>query len=349
MGFNYREPNHDIYTEMNLVHERLKAKYNKNKNKSDENRAKIMESYLRYFKKISRQNLSEGIVGQMENQALEDLTNQVGKLMGVGYSSSKGALFGLKHFWYKDTKSRWGADDVFEAELKNLLIAAFRTAIPDATIDPDVKLVGSILGNVSKSFLNNLSSSGQSIINQEYTNSSLIKKPEFKPTKIDIESFSGKYLVNAEIKPEWQEFIDTFKGAKFTVKNYSSTSSYEIIHLGQTVLEKSVGATLDSLYARTNQAVHIYFHAINHAKEKNDEVASHILHLRFAYELTGEGLYDQAGNKLSAADFFIYNDPHTENIWVRSTKSMIYEAIETKEKRNQSYKSNIIILKNNFT
>ena len=73
------------------------------------------------------------------------------------------------------------------------------------------------------------------------------------------------------------------------------------------------------------------------------------MHLRFAYELSGGGLYDADGNRLDAADFFIYNDPTSNNIWVKSTKEMIANATDYMDKvvRNP-LTSGIVVLKQSF-
>jgi hypothetical protein len=72
--------------------------------------------------------------------------------------------------------------------------------------------------------------------------------------------------------------------------------------------------------------------------------------LRFAYELAGEGLVTEDGSDLKGADFFIYNDPDSTNIYVRSTKAMIRDYIEGKGfKKNQDpLTSKIAISKASF-
>ena len=70
--------------------------------------------------------------------------------------------------------------------------------------------------------------------------------------------------------------------------------------------------------------------------------------MRFAYELAGGGLYDSSGNRLDSADFFIYNDPASDNIWVRSTKEMIYNITKYIGNMSNNINSEVIILKNSF-
>ena len=46
-------------------------------------------------------------------------------------------------------------------------------------------------------------------------------------------------------------------------------------------------------------------------------------HLRFTYELEGNGLYDENGVTISGAYFLIVNYPISKNIYVRITKAII--------------------------
>jgi hypothetical protein len=59
-------------------------------------------------------------------------------------------------------------------------------------------------------------------------------------------------------------------------------------------------------------------------------------------------LRDSKNNKLDSADFFIYNDPASDNIYVRSTKEMIANAMNYMATVKDPLHSNIIILKNSF-
>lgn len=339
---DYKVPGHSIYAEMEDVHDKMISRYELNKD-DDEERAKTMESYLRYFKKVGNKDFDDNLVGNLQYQALSNLAQDVSAALGI----SDYSLFRMKHNWYLDSRKRWDADDVFEAEFKAFLDAAV-TRATSGSESSDASIIGSLVGNVSKEFLEAMSVQGQSMIDKEYVDSSLIQQPTFKSAKVDVESFSGEFTISTQLKPEWKKFIDVFKGVNFTVKNYSSSSSHETIYLGNTTLAKSVGSTLNTLYA-PSQAAHIYYHAINYVNKGDGKVGSHVLHLRFAYELAGDGLYDAEGNKLSAADFFIYNDPSSDNIWVRSTKSMIQDATSYMKDVKDPYRSDIVILKNSFT
>jgi hypothetical protein len=101
----------------------------------------------------------------------------------------------------------------------------------------------------------------------ETKESDVITKPEFRAGKIDVTSFTGD--ITANVHPQWEEFVSAFKGAKFTVKNYSSTSQTEVIHLGNTNITKSLLGSLDELNIANDTAIHIFFHSLAYAKKGN--------------------------------------------------------------------------------
>lgn len=339
---DYKVPGHSIYAEMEDVHDKMISRYEVD-NSGDIERAEKMESYLRYFKKVGRHTEAgkANLVGDLEYQALGDLSDDINTALGLNRST----IFRSRHSKYRDKQGLWGVDDIFEAELKELLNAAVKKATSN-TGTADAKTLGQLDGNIATEFLQSMSEEGQLIIDKEYQTSFLIEKPTFRSQKIDVQSFTGEFSIDTQIKPEWREFIEVFSGANFTVKNYSN-SQYDTIHLGRTVLPKAVGGILSVLYP-AKQATHIYYHAISYVNKSDKEVSSHILHLRFAYELTGDGLYDKEGHQLSAADFFVYNNPDSDDIWVRSTKAMISEAMDYMTEVTDPYLSEIRILKGSF-
>lgn len=344
-------PKHSISAEMNQVHQAMIKKYNLEREATaDIVKAKIMTKYLRAFKnaglhpsKGTSQNL---IQTSLETQAMEQISQNVGKALGIGRYS----LFRNQHFWYKDKQSEWGADDVFEAELKEFLNIAVKKAIQKKkhfNKNNQAIIIGNLTSNISESLREELKQNMESIIEKNTEGTEIITNPQFRPGKIDVMSFNG--IIEADIRPEWKEFIQAFQGARFTVKNYSSNSKMEVIHLGNTNISKSIPGALEDILgpSKEKEILHIFFHSLKYAN-KNTLIGQHILHLRFAYELAGGGLYDRDKNKLDAADFFVYNDPSSENIYVRSTKAMIADAIKYTQGLGDPLHSDIIILKSVF-
>ena len=358
--------NHHAADDLHRVHQVLDAKFTMKKQASaDEIRAKKMEKYLQMFKAVGNQRddkIKPQFQVALEQEAMQDVAAQVGQALGIGNYS----LFRMKHSWYakgdNSSKVRWGADDVFEAELAKLLEIAGEQALQNIStqgVDMGVGIIGGQTGNVSVQGLEELSRLPQEIaknfmergpeaIEKAKQNSDLITPPTFRSAKVDVTGYSAEWSIEAEIKPEWEDFIKVFSGARFTVKNYSSTSANEVIHIGNSDLYKAFYGTLtDTLNFQSREATHIYYHTINTNPLVGD-MGDHILHIRFAYELTGNGLYDQQGNKIDAADFFIYNDPASNNIWVRSTKAMISQIMDYVGQVRDPLHSGIVILKKAF-
>lgn len=362
---------HSLADDYNTVHRILENKIAAWQNaKEDVAKAKKMEYYLRLFKYSSIYGANTALAQPQYQKiltadALEMITNEVGNRLGIKNYN----LFQNQHFWYKkESQSRWGADDVFEAELaKFLQIAAEQAIVKEdfPRIDLGVSIIGSQKANIDQQGLKQLekmperltklitkeiAANSQAIIDKTSLDSDIITRPEARSAKVDVTGYNVKWVIAAEIKPEWQDFINTFTGVNCTVKNYRGNSQYEAIHLGNSNLYKSFYATLTSyLDFNSASAAHMFYHTIYSPNNNTGDTPQHIMHIRFMYELTGNGLYDDQGHRLDAANFFIYNDPTSENIYVRSTKAMIIEAVsKTQNRVNNALYSNVVLLKNNF-
>ena len=94
-----------------------------------------------------------------------------------------------------------------------------------------------------------------------------------------------------------------------TLKNYSSKTLGEVIHLGNTNPTKAILSSLGDLNYSPKEAVHIYYHVTGGKNKniKNKKQGNHIIHLRFAYELSGGKLVDSSGKDIQKADFLKKN------------------------------------------
>ena len=81
---------------------------------------------------------------------------------------------------------------------------------------------------------------------------------------------------------------------------------------------------------------------LNNTKSGTEAVEIHVPHLRFAYELEGNSLITKNGDLLSA-DFLIVNDPSSNNIFVKSTKSIVGEILTGKDRIFNPFSRNINI------
>lgn len=337
---------HTIHSELGQVHTQLRAKYDLQKQaQNDMIKAKEMETYLRMFKAVGNQEANNfGIQAVLVQEGMQELIAEIGKRLGIGSYN----LFRNQHKWYLDAQQRWGADDVFEAELATLLQVAGEKAIGNVNAKTGVQVLGSLTGNISQEFFQELKDSGEDILSKTAKPTEVINSPHFRAIKTDVSGYSADFQLSSTLAPQWEHFINLFTGAKFTVKNYSSNSSYEVIHLGNSNLFKAILATLYNIGFNTKESMHIYYHAMANKYQTNPKVQEHLQHLRFAYELTGGGLYDSQGNSLDEADFFVYNDPSSNNIWVRSTKEMISNVLNYTGGSEGSLHSGIVVLKHAF-
>ena len=361
---------HSINKELDNVHLRMKIRYAEyERAKSDIERAKKMEAYLRKIKEIGKNKNKNNPAYQndLEAQAWQEIAKEVGQSLKITNSKGTYSLFGNVHSRFIEQQSEWGADDVFEAEFAKLLqIVGEKAGQNKTNINMGVSLTGKSSANIDKSglealynlpkeftedFYSEFDSKGREIVKNSSIPSDLIEAPTFRSGKVDVTGFNREWVISSNIKSEWLDFIQTFTGVTFTLKNYNSNSKSEVIHLGSSNLYKAMYSTLnDELNYSPDEAAHIYYHTVkSYTKRKDIHVGSHVTHMRFAYELAGGGLYDNQNNKLNEADFFIYNDPVSDNIWVRSTKEMIANAMNYLGKLpGNPLTSNIAILKQSF-
>ena len=305
-------------------------------------KAKEMESYLRYFKKVffnPKDYQSDNKIIQalgLDEEAILYMKKRFQQVLGV--TEKYNQIFQSKHAWYKDRKD---FDDIVEGELNALLQVIAEEAFgrnqeinlgqrivggEQATIDIDD------LGEIAvDKLINNISEKINKVQNTPLIED--IESVSSKSGKTDNRGYQSTLIVSANMSKKFEDFIKLFSDVSFSVKNYQGSSSWDI-HLGSTIPIKAMYASLRGLGINKEESVHVYSHSVasynknpNMIKRNND-----IFHLRFMYELTGMGLIDaQTKQPLNAVDFLIYNDPDSENIYVRSTQALINEILSDKE------------------
>ena len=346
--------NHSLSMELGQVHNRMKQRYNLQQQAAEDvQKAYKMEMYLRNFKVAGneywkKEKIQPGYKTSIETQAMEEIATQVRKNLKLG-SSGLNALFRWKHKDAQDVAKSVGADDIFEAELNEMLQVASKMALQDDSqkIDSGAQILGRVAGNVSEGILKELEKQFPAKVASHDLPDDLTGGTHARSIKADVGGYSRAFRISASIKPQWLDFINTFTGVKMSVKNYSSGGSSYQITLGDTAIQKSIPAILSNLGYSDKKAVHIYYHILGE-QPFDTKTAGHVIHLRFAYELTGGGLYSEK-KRLDSADFFVYNDPNSNNIWVRSTKQMIANAMDyTDFNIGNPLHSKIVVLKRQF-
>lgn len=312
-----------------------------------------MESILYRIKNLN--GLPEdSIEGLLDSQA-QDLIQQSLVMLNANRKGNRqlsgNELFHRAH----GVSTSYGGDDIFEEELAAVLSVIEKEAT-GSTIGIGGRLVGGqqanvLAGEVSKDvqkimteYVNGMS---RRVNNKPHKENKHWTKPIARSGKVDVNGLST-VEVTSELNPLWAELYQVFSGCTFSVKNYSSYFTNSLnIHLGNTDYYKALYGSLSNLgYDQENIDKIIYSGLNSYKKSQNKTVALHFYHLRFIYELTGVGLYDQEGQPISGVDFLIYNDPGSDAIFVRSTADLIAQELENN--RIGSPLGGIAIAKANF-
>lgn len=351
-------PEHDIQQELGLVHELIMTMHNLEQSAQvDNGKAKTLESYFRRFKMATRQADSspDSMIKDLEQSAINEIVAITNTKLG--FKGSSGALFRRAHKSFMGSKSR-GGDDIFEAEFTALLNTVLDAAVrEEVSLNSGVNgamIIGNLPANISKKVMSKLSSSPNQIKQMVVKNKTyILDEPVARAAKVDVQGYSANIDISSQIRPEWQEFISLVQSTNFTLKNYSSAAATEVIHLGNSNLFKASLGTLTDVLPE-DEGLHVFFHAIHHGE--NPEVVNHIQHWRLIYELSGGGLYVTGNNgeeiRLNTADFIVYNDPASDNIFVRSTKEIILDAlrpsVDSVLSTGSSITSPVILVKSYF-
>lgn len=339
---------------LNEVHEQMR-KYLEMKGQREQ--AMEIEALLRQVKIAAERmsNRSGSNVVDNVNEELLELINetfnqQVAQHTTLGKGSA-GALFRRAH--NAKQKLVAGADDIFEEQLAFLLKAAAQLSNKNNSIS-----INTILGGQQKASTGAIDALTDSIAKdakeitlkaaQNYKKSAetaarLSGYAKVRAGKIDINA--PKFQVQANADDIISKLLRAFSGKTFSLKNYSSfkkdsennmkSASQINLHLGDSNVYKGITGSLGSIYSDVDIQNTIYYRGMEYLSgltnppdsSSSDIVQIHFAHLRFIYELRGQGLVDESGRS-QVADFIIWNDPNSINIAVRSTKQLIQEAAQ---------------------
>lgn len=252
------------------------------------------------------------------------------------------------------------ADDVFEEEFATLIKTLIdkKSILGEKEIPLNIILSGTQYATTEA--IENLSEEAKERL-IEITNEAIkeqgkkLGKEVYQGKYIkEIVSTAGKVDISVpmeiEIKEDGDELINNFlhaiQGMNFSLKNYRSktfsrnekTGKYSYkgqrlegeisLHLGDSNLPKAVMGAL-SPYLSIKDQENVYYRGMTilsgRSKEPDTasykEINEHFAHLKFIYELRGQGLLMNGLNQI--VDFIIWNDPDSENIAVESTLAII--------------------------
>lgn len=343
---------------LNNVHNRLENRLQLRR-KADKDNATAWEiqSVLRLLKQAKYQHTSNNMVFNELQEQVDMIINQSLALMNSSRSGKKqlrsvNQLFRRQH--NKKDKIASGADDIFEEELA-AVIAVIESEATGQQTSISSHLAGQEVGNIAFNQIPNKVMDKY----RDFLITRLNREVREKQDYTGVFARSGKTDVRGtfinfqgQLKPEWEYLFNLFKGRTFSVKNYSSWSQSQHIVLGATDYYKAIMGSLYALGYSQKYASQIFINAINAAKNgKEADYAQHFYHLQVGYELMGLGLGKHNKNgefeEMKTVDFFIYNDPATDAIVVKSTAQMLLDLIQNTKNHNK-YISQINVSKTYF-
>lgn len=336
---------------LNDIHSRMARKM---KRLNEDARAKQIENVLVEIKRTA----IELRRGDQDSAVLKTVKNEMVQLIQATFNEQITAhttlkepfnLFQRQHQRVQSVT----ADDIFEQQLGYLIKAA--AEMKQINVDINLILGGQDIATTTA--INNLTKQMESqiisITNKAIQNQAKsINQKSLKPIRT-IQAKAGKVdirtpvlEVDGNIDDMVSNFLRVVSGATFTLKNYKTKSwkngeltekdlSKMKIHLGNSNPYKAITGSLSEIYPDIRVQNIIYYRGMEILSGQSEppdsaslsQVQQHFTHLRFIFELRGSGLIDEHGMK-QTADFFIWNDPTSEKIIVRSTAALIQDSWE---------------------
>lgn len=331
------------------VHERIRLKMLRNQHKRE---ALELQTILQEIKMVAKDfnNAESGLIGTELWEQYEELIQKTFEVQSQYHNSSFQAhtLFNRS---YKKSKLKTSADDIFEEDLAALLTAG-EILGGNENIDIEYFLFGSKASGTKASQKYN----PLDLIDDENVKSLLLKlaEKENKKTSTEVKNATGKIDISGkavtlnyskDLPFKVERLMTLMKDATFSAKNYSSGWKPETkkdwakigLHLGNSNLYKAVTGALSEIQMGYKQQNAFFFRGMNTILGNNhgygNIATTHFSHLRFIYELRGSGLLDENGLVLPVK-FLIYNDPASDAIYVKSTASIILEALDSATRNN---------------
>ena len=330
-GHKYR-----IDTFLNEVHKNMIDRYNVQSEFNEyKNKAQILQEFLQDLKGYANDPNY-----QIKYFNAEILESVLGRIKESNSRINLNALFqhpGRKGgFQFENELARVFSAVALEVTGKKISYTKFKSGQAMAGIDLENILNEETLQEIYSNLQTQLRQQG---IVDENDLGELIKKYYFvsgdRQGKIDNRglAISFDFIPNNKL----HEVFNIINSATFSLKNYSSfkfnktTMQYDLpnnnpLTLGSTQFEKAIAGGLQSLGYNNYSTIVSATMAMQNSKSST--VQAHANHLRFLYELTGEGLvYNRGLGKLGPVEYLIYNDPTGSGIYVKSSYELIQKVI----------------------
>jgi hypothetical protein len=324
------------------VHDAMKAKMIKNTLAAE---AQELQSILQTIKKTAINLSKDG--DYVTNELAKQYTEFLEGVMAVQNKNRKRNFTSATRLFRRRSKTTTSAnaDNIFEDELAALF--AYVAGEEDTTrfltgnIGADTESVMGLTKEIENDIIKRINKVSKQL-ESKYRAKGLFTG---RSQKIDNKGYSENVTIGVKLdNVDLQRLAVLLKDATFTAKQYTSynkngkdTPLSEIgLKLGQTNIYKAITGSLSSIYSNVKDQQQIFFRGLTILGYKNkthsatpEFVGMHFTHLRFIYELRGEGLLDEQGNS-AIAKYIIYNDPNSDAIFVRDTASIIIKELERK-------------------
>lgn len=335
---------------MNIVHNAMKTKYLTKQQISDSSsQALQLQHFFQDLKTVAQGGTSNFFDEEILDTILYNIQMN-GTIMGSGFKAKN--LF----------SSRGGSR--FEKELTSIYEAVWNS-IGEDEFDVDKVLIGSQLGNIDFTGVNNLS---KEIVKTFGMKTYRVIEDKAKGTKLKqyyLPEVDGKidvmgYSINikANANPKMVAIYNLLKDCTFSAKNYDSmtwdekakdfveSQGHSALTLGKSNIFRAIYGTLSDLEFEDRVIRSAIFAGYNCISKGQSDVATHFYHMRYMYELMGGGI-KYNGVSFGAVKYLIYNDPHG-NIYVKSTASILSDLLEEAMKIDKKWDSTISISKSKF-
>lgn len=153
--------------------------------------------------------------------------------------------------------------------------------------------------------------------------------------KSDNTGLNSRISIPAHVNADLAKIYTILNRSKISAKNYRTigTNGEDLsefgIKLGTTNPFRAFYSVLSDLgyenYAIQKTFVGLF---LDYESNKSAEAELHFNHIRFVYELTGQGM-GLSSKKKEGVNFLIYNDPTGTNIYVKSAAQMIIEFLNS--------------------
>lgn len=312
--------------------------------------AMAIENLLRMINQQAMSYSNHPVVNA-EQEQIDEIILMATQGLNLGKRGKKFEPHMLFSRFHKRGQRVLGSDDIFEAEL-----AAVIAAIEAKATGKDIsiksiqnKLVGSDSLNIMVSDLSEECIEALREVESEKIQKlakggvdDIVGRTVERSGKSDVKGI----MVHSQLDPKWEELFRLFEGRTFSVKNYNALNKDVVmLSLGSTMYRKAIMGALGSLGYSHKAIEQMFWQGIASGGKNGQpspEVAKHWYHLQYGYELMGLGLGKVVNEEFEEAqqvDFFIYNDPSSGAVVVRSTAQMLLNEINKENVHNNFVKS----------